>query len=538
MLVLLGAAATAAGSLPFIASAGPGAQAPNLRADPVENINGPAVYSNTEGGLGQDRLLVRFDGFVTNIGTGPLEVSGNPQVTSTTDNSGVRQRARQFSGQSPTLYSVVGRPEVKFEYADSHNHFHLMRAMRYSLWNTQRTARVAPGQKVGFCLYDIQQISGNADPETYSQAVTQFCDQGDPGSTSLRMGTSPGWRDVYDQSLAYQWVDVSNTSPGRYVVGSEADPDNQIWEGGGANEANPPAFASQEVIVPGWVSQAVNLKQTGAAQTVTLGADKFGTQSDSRRRFKIVAGPANGTLNVNVGQSLTSPTVTYTPKPGYIGGDSFRYVALDANSSFPLTPVEATVTIADATPSVAISGAPASLVAGTSAQLIAQLANVSGGVTWTASAGTITPGGLYTAPSAVPKGGTVTIRATSTANPAVAGQVVIGITAPPKTAARPDPFINLTAGSKLLSPLKVKRVLPRVFVAKVVTGRKGGKVTMTVTRGRTVLNRKTVRLGARKGVTYRVTVRRGTLSSVRVTAKFVANGGKLTSVRKAGVPAL
>ena len=60
------------------------------------------------------------------------------------------------------------------------------------------------------------------DSQTYTEAVTQFCDQGDPGSTNLRMGTSPGWRDVYDLGLAYQWIDVSYTSPGRYVVGSEA----------------------------------------------------------------------------------------------------------------------------------------------------------------------------------------------------------------------------------------------------------------------------------------------------------------------------
>ena len=264
MLVLLGAAATAAGSLPFIASAGPARRPRTSAPTPSSGSEPPQVYFDTPGGLGDGKLLVRFDGFVTNVGAGPIEVSGNPQISDPDNNAGVRQRARQFAGQSSSQYAVVGRPEVKFEYADSHNHFHLMRAMRYSLWNLQRTAQVAPGQKVGFCLYDIELASGApaVDSQTYTEAVTQFCDQSNPASTNLRMGTSPGWRDVYDLGLAYQWIDVSYTSPGRYVVGSEADPDNQLWEGGGSNEANAPAFASQEVIVPGWVAQPVALKQT------------------------------------------------------------------------------------------------------------------------------------------------------------------------------------------------------------------------------------------------------------------------------------
>ena len=79
VLAVLGVAGAAAASLPILALGGPGAKAPDLRADPVAGIRGPAVYSDTEAGLGAARLLVRFDGFVTNVGQGPLEVSGNPQ---------------------------------------------------------------------------------------------------------------------------------------------------------------------------------------------------------------------------------------------------------------------------------------------------------------------------------------------------------------------------------------------------------------------------------------------------------------------------
>jgi hypothetical protein len=62
-------------------------------------------------------------------------------------------------------------------------------------------------------------------------------------------------------------------------------------------------------------------------------------------------------------------------------------------------------------PRVAIAGAPASMIAGTSIQLSAALADNAPRVSWSASAGSISPGGLYTAPSVAPAGGTVTLLA-------------------------------------------------------------------------------------------------------------------------------
>jgi hypothetical protein len=78
-------------------------------------------------------------------------------------------------------------------------------------------------------------------------------------------------------------------------------------------------------------------------------------------------------------------------------------------------------------PSVAIEGAPASMVAGTSVQLSARVTNDSPGVTWKAGAGTITAGGLYTAPFEPPVGGTVVVTATSSKG--AQAQATIQITA-------------------------------------------------------------------------------------------------------------
>ncbi len=535
VLSLLGLAGVAAVSLPLIATAGPGTLAPDLRADPVERIEGPQVYSDT-GVYGAGRLLVRFDGFVTNVGQGPLEVSGNPQTGS------VRQRAwsgGQGPGDAPSV--EVADPEVVFEAADGHNHFHLKSAMRYALWNLEHTAQVAPGQKAGFCLYDIEDAPNPAppqDPQVYTQAVTRFCDAGDPGATSLRMGTSAGWRDVYDKALAYQWVNVSGTAPGRYQVASEADPENRIWEGGGQAEVNPPAFASQVVTVPGWTAQAVSVPQAGAPSAITLTAAKFGSQSDSNLRYRVITDPRGGTLNVPAGGSF-DPAVqqlVYTPAPGYLASDSFAFAAYSAASPFPTSPPVSTATIVGATPSVSISGLPLRVVAGASVQLSASVANLPDGVTWSATSGTISPAGLYRAPAVPPAGGVVTITATSTADPAVSGTAATGIRPNPGAVAAPGLTGRAVAGNRLLSRIVTGHAGRRIILAKVQVGRRRGTLRFTATVKRTVIGRCAVgRIGARKTATCKITMKRPyPLKKVRFTARFRAVTGTV-AVRRAWV---
>jgi hypothetical protein len=532
ILALLGVSAAAAVSLPIYALAAAGDdQYPDLRADPPENVSGPEFYS-TASGIGAGRLLVRFDGFVTNVGKGPLEISGNPQVSGA---AGVHQLARTVPGTNPSV--VKGTPEVIYETADGHNHFHLKRVMRYSLWNSTKTAQVSPGQKVGFCLYDLQDApspSPAQDPQIYVEAVTHFCDKGVPGSTSLRMGVSVGWRDVYDKSLSYQWVDVSDTPPGIYYVAADADPDNVIWEGGGAAEAPSRAFAAGSVTIPGWVAQPISGSQNGSPQTIALKTVKFGGQGNSNLRYRIVAPPGHGTLNVATGPTFSAGSVTYTPAAGYSGGDSFSYAAIFNTNGYPLNPPTATVSLAGTAPSLSISGAPASLVAGTSAQLTANLANLSGGVNWSVSAGSVSPAGLYVAPSVPPAGGVATVTATSAPNPVVSASVAIAIAPSPKPVPLPGVTGNLSAGAKLLSPLKVRKVSRRVLVATVVTGATPGTVKITATFGRKVLGRCAARAPARRALTCKIRLKRSyPLLKVRMTAKFT--GGGKTAVRRSFV---
>ncbi len=542
ILALFACSAAAAAALPLYAeSAPPGTKAPDLRADAVEQISGPAVYADT-GTLGSNRLLVRFEGYVTNVGSGPIEVSGNPQIPGS-----VKQLAwssTQGPGADPSV--DVSRPnlQVLFESADGHDHFHLKRAMEYSLWNLARTAQVAPGQKVGFCLYDIDGTvpppAPTPAPQVYVEAVTDFCQAGDSGATSLRMGVSPGWRDVYDKALAFQWIDVSKTPPGAYLVASAADPDDSVWEGDGGDETNLRAFADQQVTVPGYTAQPESVTQTGGSQAITLATTSTG--SPGPRRFRIVTPPTHGTLSQATGGMFTGPTVTYSPEPGYTGNDSFTYVARDLDSAFPTTGFEpaGTVSILAAGPAVTISGAPASLVAGTGVQL-SGVSNAPGGVTWSTSAGTISPTGLLVAPAEPPPGGSLTVRATSVAVPSLSTEVTIAVTPVPVARAAPLPTAAPPIAApprlsrKLLSGLRAGHSGRRIVIGTITTGPRAGRVDIVVAYKRRVLGRCGARVGARKTVSCKIKMKRNyRLSKVRVTVKL-SIGGRSKAVRRAYV---
>src|SRR5439155_26653247 len=93
-------------------------------------------------------------------------------------------------------------------------------------------------------------------------------------------------------------------------------------------------------------------------------------------------------------------------------------VALSSRSAIAFTPTGTASTERSSAPvastmrpSVMIGGAPATMTAGTSVQLSALVAHSHSPVTWRVSAGSITPAGLFTAPSRAPRGDTVVLSA-------------------------------------------------------------------------------------------------------------------------------
>jgi Lysyl oxidase/Bacterial Ig domain len=307
---------------------------PDLVADAPTNPQPPAVMQLADG---QNHLLLKFNGSMHNIGAGPLEIRGSSPAGGEMTVTGQR-----IYRQDGSFHDDTSRhPVLRFENTDGHNHWHLMNAARWSLWNQAGTAQVAPAAKVGFCLEDGEKVDSFAAPTSaYSSAQTQHCKEGQPNAASVFEGISSGWRDVYGANVYFQWIDVSDIAPGLYRLGAQMDPDDFVKEGNEAN--NGPALRTSAVTVPGYVASAVSASVSGP-QAITLAAQQYG--SPGARRFVIVSAPSHGTLSVATGTSFTGPQVTYSPSAGYSGPDSFRFLAYDSASQYPLHPPAATVSV-------------------------------------------------------------------------------------------------------------------------------------------------------------------------------------------------
>jgi Lysyl oxidase/Bacterial Ig domain len=331
----------------------------------------------------------------------------------------VYQRIYEYEtteGQPPTGEEVPHKDKrisaiMKYVEADGHYHWHLQHVAYYSLWDSSRTAEVAPAQKVGFCLDDSEHVEENVGPpsKVYADNVPpfrHFCEQFKPEATSVFEGISAGWRDLYSSNLAYQWVDASDVLPGEYWLRVEVNPEHTIEERGVGSKIQ---FATSPSVIPGFDARAQSQSaEYQQSLDLTLSSTRWGTP-EAAPEYTIVAEPKHGQL----AQVKANQTV-YTPETGYSGADSFTFSARDPGSQFPSHPEIATVAITvGKAPSVAIEGAPSSMIAGTSVQLSALVSNDSPAVKWSASAGSIAPTGstaaIYTAPSAPPTGNLVTV---------------------------------------------------------------------------------------------------------------------------------
>ena len=308
---------------------------PNIVADAPTSVT--FETSTTEGGLkaaGEAKLLLRFNGYIHNVGPGALDFRGSRNSPS--EPMKPFQRVYTASG---SFKEEPSNAELIYVSADGHEHWHLQRAAKYSLWNAEKTAEVTPAQKVGFCLDDSEHVETGVGPEEaiYSDSTgREFCKQHQPEATSLFEGVSAGWRDLYSSNLAFQWVDASNVLPGEYWMREDVNPTGVIKEAGGANT---PAYATKATIVPGFdaLAQAASASK-GEARTLTLSSKAW--NDTATPRYKVESQPSHGTLS-----AVSGAHVTYTPNAGYSGPDSFTYSAADPSSPFPAHPAVASVSI-------------------------------------------------------------------------------------------------------------------------------------------------------------------------------------------------
>ncbi len=250
------------------------------------------------------------------------------------------------------------------------------------------------------------------------------------------------------------------------------------------------------------------------------------------------------------GPTFTNTSVVYTPFPGWVGPDRFTYTVRNSSSSFPRYPAPAAVTlnVGGVFPNVSISGAPPTLLAGTSARLLAAVVAEEPNVRWTvdgvdsgsATTGTVDAHGLYQAPAVAPPSGQVTIRATTASG--AFDEVTIQIENPaaplpaPAVTAAADTGVELAATAAPARQLRALRGVRLTTVGRqlVVSARPGqtGIVRMRVRDGANLLRSCRMRAARSRTVACRTVLPVGVWpASVRVVMTLRVRG-KLVEVRR------
>ncbi|XP_071782512.1 protein-lysine 6-oxidase [Centroberyx gerrardi] len=111
---------------------------------------------------------------------------------------------------------LPSKPRYAWEWHSCHHHFHSMDQFSlYELLDVSTQSRVAEGHKASFCLEDT-----SCDPGYYRRFAC----------TSHTQGLSPGCYDTYNADIDCQWIDITDVSPGRYILKVTVNPGNQVPE--------------------------------------------------------------------------------------------------------------------------------------------------------------------------------------------------------------------------------------------------------------------------------------------------------------------
>jgi hypothetical protein len=166
------------------------------------------------------RLLLVFASAVDNIGPGALVVEGRR----------AERIMRTWQLVGDRRYALPTR--LQYVRSATHAHWHLRDFERYEL-RRRNGSLVGRDRKTGFCLNDAYETRAlNRTPVWASD-----CSRGRPGAKNVREGISPGFGDDYVPAKEGQSIDVTNVTPGRYVLVHRANPERVLRERSYANNA-------------------------------------------------------------------------------------------------------------------------------------------------------------------------------------------------------------------------------------------------------------------------------------------------------------
>jgi hypothetical protein len=113
------------------------------------------------------------------------------------------------------------------DYVAAENHWHVVHIAQYRLLNLSGGV-VATSEKASFCLVD-EQLEEPDLPKAKRYRVYGSCPYGKK-RTSLKVGLSIGWADIYEWQRNGQWIDITGVPSGNYQLQTEVDPDGNCQE--------------------------------------------------------------------------------------------------------------------------------------------------------------------------------------------------------------------------------------------------------------------------------------------------------------------
>jgi hypothetical protein len=179
------------------------------------------------------RTLLRFTTESANIGAGPLELRGSRPDTSRPTMSVVQRIYNDIGG-----FRSVSVPSFIFWAGDGHDHWHVNDFISTTLERTDNGVKVGTFAKQGFCLTDSNAFNRSL-PGAPDTKVYKGCVMGGQNTLAGRIGISVGWADRYGYTLPFQWVDITDLTPGRYRLIATVDAQNYYRE---SNETNNTTF--------------------------------------------------------------------------------------------------------------------------------------------------------------------------------------------------------------------------------------------------------------------------------------------------------
>ncbi|MFF3343068.1 lysyl oxidase family protein [Streptomyces flavidovirens] len=191
---------------------------------------------------------LRFTGAPANLGSGALHIVGRrtkEEAALATPGNNVIPAYQRISRSDGSSYEM---PVGLMRFHDEHKHFHMDAISRYRLINSGgQVVRESP--KVAFCLVDLE-IADSTLPGFNVNPTYNSCSH-NANATTLTMGISVGWADVYAKELEGQSFDVSelmNLPPQQYTLEMTTNPLGILHE---TNRTNPKTTSVQVTIGQG-----------------------------------------------------------------------------------------------------------------------------------------------------------------------------------------------------------------------------------------------------------------------------------------------